>query len=742
MGADYAEPQGWVTRLVSKLFGGTRKGSASAGSRVASEFEEYDESGATAKQVRTSIAPKINPWVYASIRKIAQSAAIVPVQVVTYTDKEGVRPEMVPLPDHPAWEVIETPNPHQSWAQFVEAAAWQLETWGRLFIELVRGGSDGKTGDVVALYVLRSRFMTVLPDAKTLVRGYEYRPNSNAIHLKPEQVCFVKFYDADSDLKGLSPLEAAKSTLDIDADAREHAAAAFGNDCTPGLILQSKDPLDQPVINRMHRNLEKWNAGPRNAKRPLILGGMEAKSIASSLRDMEFSELRRSDREELAAVFDVPPIKMGLMEFSSFANAKEQNRQFWVECVRPIVTLICDGLNRSWLKPQYGETDNVVLQPDLSQFVADPEEQRANEGSVLALWGGDLVTKNEARAKVGLKPIDDGTGDKFKSQIARPAAPPFNGGGQTPTAGGAAVAGAIPPDKDEEKSKDAPGGAREKPFRKRRFDPGDIESFLKARDDSALANEDPFRRVIENVFARQERRVLSLLEGQVRAEKAIAKGPKDKDRARVLRQIQLALDEEMERAAREIEAQIRVAVGDGAAVASDQIGFEVDFNLYDPRVTKYVNEKRIKLADEVNATTMDRIKAAVTEGLETGRAPSQIEDDIRAAFAGEGPERSRPDLIARTEMGSAANAGVAESMVQSGVVEKKRWITTGGTAGDGHTRETHGDAHDQVVKIDEPFEVGGYQMMFPGDVSLGAPAKETIGCRCTSVPDFIEATEP
>lgn len=50
---------------------------------------------------------------------------------------------------------------------------------------------------------------------------------------------------------------------------------------------------------------------------------------------------------------------------------------------------------------------------------------------------------------------------------------------------------------------------------------------------------------------------------------------------------------------------------------------------------------------------------------------------------------------------------------------------------DGRERYTHAVANNQVVPIDQPFIVGGYQMMFPRDTTYGAPPNEILNCRCS-----------
>jgi hypothetical protein len=95
----------------------------------------------------------------------------------------------------------------------------------------------------------------------------------------------------------------------------------------------------------------------------------------------------------------------------------------------------------------------------------------------------------------------------------------------------------------------------------------------------------------------------------------------------------------------------------------------------------------------------------------------------------------RGETIARTETLASLNAGKEESirqLVDSGKVQrsavKKIWRATG----DDRTRDSHLALNGVEVGLDEPFisPLTGAQMMYPHDTSRGAPASETIGCRC------------
>lgn len=137
-----------------------------------------------------------------------------------------------------------------------------------------------------------------------------------------------------------------------------------------------------------------------------------------------------------------------------------------------------------------------------------------------------------------------------------------------------------------------------------------------------------------------------------------------------------------------------------------------------------------------------QITASVTSSILQGRGIKQMADDLQSRIV----TMSRVSAIrsARTAVTAAQNAGRMDSYAaadaQWGIKSKKKWVATK----DLRTRHDHGVADNQVVDYDQPFDVGGYKMMFPGDGSLGAPGHELYNCRCTVVTatdDDLEAED-
>jgi 2'-5' RNA ligase len=121
----------------------------------------------------------------------------------------------------------------------------------------------------------------------------------------------------------------------------------------------------------------------------------------------------------------------------------------------------------------------------------------------------------------------------------------------------------------------------------------------------------------------------------------------------------------------------------------------------------------------------ENTRVSLSEGMTAGESVEQLAVRVMMAASVTEP---RAEVIARTEVNSAANAGsyqYAQLGALAGLTMTKEWLAVL----DGRTREDHRLANGQVVPLDQPFTVGGWSMDHPGD--FDAPAGEVINCRCT-----------
>lgn len=142
-------------------------------------------------------------------------------------------------------------------------------------------------------------------------------------------------------------------------------------------------------------------------------------------------------------------------------------------------------------------------------------------------------------------------------------------------------------------------------------------------------------------------------------------------------------------------------------------------------------------------TTRNMHRALELVNAELAATGEVISASERAARAGGLIRRNlqgRAVHIATFETQSAAEAAKlteaevligVEPTVRSGRSEPAPLIKRWDSQGDSIVRTTHLAADSQEVNVEDPFIVGGFQLMYPGDSSLGAPLRETAGCRCS-----------
>lgn len=133
-------------------------------------------------------------------------------------------------------------------------------------------------------------------------------------------------------------------------------------------------------------------------------------------------------------------------------------------------------------------------------------------------------------------------------------------------------------------------------------------------------------------------------------------------------------------------------------------------------------------------TTSRQFDSKVRRAIAEGRALSA--KDIASITRHQSNKllKLRGERIARTELLSALSHAEDEGLAQligSGSVRSDQVSSAWDAAEDDATRPSHAAMDGQVRPYGVPFDTGdGYQMLFPGDRSLGAPAKEIIQCRC------------
>ena len=162
-------------------------------------------------------------------------------------------------------------------------------------------------------------------------------------------------------------------------------------------------------------------------------------------------------------------------------------------------------------------------------------------------------------------------------------------------------------------------------------------------------------------------------------------------------------------------------------------GFEFSEDDFQAELEAYMRDRAERFSPQIAATLIRDLKEELIAGIRTGERISDLERRVHRLLVDDAADRI--NKIARTEVPAAFNAGSLTAYKHSGVATHKEWLSArdervrGDRPGD---RFSHIAADGQIVPLDQPFDVGGELLMFPGDPN--ASAGNRVRCRCTMLP--------
>lgn len=627
-------------------------------------------------------AHAVNPWVHACVERIAQMVASLPLRIYRETGA-GANVKREEQFNHPLVDLLWNPGRFLSHQQLIYRTAADLSLLGE-FWWFIDNGKDAQQliGEPKEIRPLSPAGMSVLPDRQNVVAQYQYRMLGEQVNFAPEFITRGMTYNPDDDYRGLSPMHVARSPVLMEYYLARYNTVYFRNSARPEGVVTTDQPLAKESRDA---NLEAWKqafGGFDKAHGVAFMDrGAKYVPITTTAKDGEFLGLDKLSREQILAIFNVPPCMVGVFEYANYANSSQQLKMFMRHTISPICSLIEDAINSQLIPVWYRQDKGLYVEFDLSEASAIPEDDRTVATTRMIYVRSGIKTVNDVRREMNLPPLDWG------DDPPAPSLPP-SGDVALTNAAGKRNKGSLQPTRADQWA---------------------------AMDRLALIGERDFRAAIRAFLQGQRDRILAAINGErgVRAMNAddLFDSAEENGRLKMIYKTELE----------------KIITTSGRA-ALKRVGVAAEFNPGDPLVLEHLAHKALRVSG-VNSETKEMLRDVLMAATEAGETTQQIASDVREMF--DDMERWRSDRIARTEVVGANNAGALAGYAQSGLVRQKEWVATM----DAVTRDSHAELDHAVVPMEIPFDNG---LMFPGD---DGPPEEVCNCRCTVIPVLDEETD-
>lgn len=637
-------------------------------------------------------------WVHVAVRSIASAASMLDLRIYQ-RDRNGLADLTKEVNQGLAYDLFQKPS------LYVTPNELKLS----IFSSIGYAGNSYLYIDPEAeeLWSLLPQHMHIIADRIDFIENYKFKlpDGSKEYLLPPEQVVHLKNFNSTGYLYGLSPLSACydQATL-TDSDLNfwkqfwKHGGRVMG-------AWKTDSSLSQVQYERFNTQIVDRYKGMQNMFRDLLLeNGVEYEQLGVTQKDANLIEKYKLSRDDILACYGVPSSIAGVLDQANYSNMDVQERLFWQNTILPILTVAEEGLDANTILSEDGK---LAFKFDISKVrvLQQLQKDKAEIGKILI--ESRQYTPNEVRAELwGKEPIA-GDGDILGT--------PHVSNSFFPTQQSAPA------------KKDAPELNHPKPPRKPYMPKDQKEVFAKAYDDALQKHDKEVLKLVRTRFQGQEKDILESLRKILRD---AGSRPIESSDIETLTESLKAGQGEFAASLRGKLAEVSLEFG---LRARDQLSAQVkksvkikapNFNPSDPTIARYLRERSIAVAGEIDLTTLSFFREGMAVQLGEDASITAVSKYIQAFF--EGMETWRANRIARTETGAAASQAIEQTFLQNAdIIDQKEWVT----AGDEFVRDSHQDV--DPVGVDEPFTLSSGIVTFaPGN--SGDPS-EDINCRCTIV---------
>ena len=308
--------------------------------------------------------------------------------------------------DHPQFKMLKTnPNEWQTSFEFRQLMQAHLELRGNAYARIYPGPQYPA-----------GRLEPIHPDLVTNVsRGpngtvfYDIKADLDTPPAKVTQdkIFHLKGFSLNG-LTGISTIGLHHETINSGLAAMQLESASFRNGVRLSGVFMHPTTLGKEAKENLRESIQRKFQGTSRAGGFMILEeGMQWKEMSMTMHDAQFLELRKLNRQEIAAIFRVPPHKIGEMDRATFSNIEQQSLEYVTDALMARLVRWEQAISRDLF---YGTDRDLYFAEFLVDSLLRGDLKSRYDAYSVGINAG-IINPNEARAFENLNSREGG--DRF-----------------------------------------------------------------------------------------------------------------------------------------------------------------------------------------------------------------------------------------------------------------------------------------------------------------------------------------
>ena len=381
--------------FISKLFG--RKSAAETAAtpeELAAMIGGWSLDGYSGRKINSRAAMQLTA-VFGCVRVLSESVGMLPCSLFELKGDQREKAH-----DHALHQLLSVaPNDYMTPQEFWELLVACLCLRGNFYA--YKNRVMGKVSELLPLDP--DCVVPKLDSQWTPVYQVTYKDGSHDV-LTQDDIWHVRILTLDG-LNGLNPIAYARQAISLGLDTEQFGGQLFKNGAVGSGSLETEQQLSDTAFKRLKADFQDRHQGMENMHKPFILEmGLKWKQITMKAEDTQFLETRKFQKDEICAIFRVPPHMIANLEKATFSNIEHQAQSFVNYSLMPYLTRIEQRINAGLLNNN--DRGRFYAKFNAGALLRGDMKSRFEAYSRAIQWG--IYSPNDCRDLEDLNPRDGG----------------------------------------------------------------------------------------------------------------------------------------------------------------------------------------------------------------------------------------------------------------------------------------------------------------------------------------------